>query len=184
MLCKGLQRLPAFLAGSCSFEESKMTCLLFLFLSVFQMIISNKASFRTYSGESLFSTMSTVHQCFNNDRVVSSSAAKSINCCLTSTVCNPVSTWTHLVVHLQWVSFPFGLEALCVGVHCEVNLLVEALYMNRVPVLVIQQTAHSDRNTMAAEPRSAIIFTNRRPRRQWADTSPVMTLYLCMYRWK
>lgn len=83
-----------------------MTRLLFLFLSVFQMalfemIISNKASFRTYSGESLFSTMSTVHQCFNNDRVVSSSAAKSINCCLTSTVCNPVSTWTHLVVHLQ-----------------------------------------------------------------------------------
>lgn len=56
------------------------------------------------------------------------------------------------------MSFSFGLEVLCVGVHCKVNLLVEALYMNRVPVLVVQQTAHGDGNTAAAESQPAVIW--------------------------
>lgn len=56
------------------------------------------------------------------------------------------------------MSLSFGLKVLCVGVHCEVNLLVEALDVNRVPVLVIQQTAHSDGNTTAAEPQPAVVW--------------------------
>lgn len=88
---------------------------------------------------------------------------------LTYNLCNLIIPWTHLVVHLQWVSFSFCLEVLCVGVHCEVNLLVEALYMNRVPVLVIQQTAHSDSNTTAGEPQPAVVWSNTKKtaRSQW-----------------
>lgn len=67
---------------------------------------------------------------------------------------------TDLIIHLQRLSFSFGLEVLCVGVHREVHLLVEALYMNRVPVLVIQQAAHRDGNTAAAEPRPAVVCRN------------------------
>lgn len=73
------------------------------------------------------------------------------------------SIWlrTHLVVHLQRLSFPFGLEVLCVGVYSEVDLPVEALDVSRVPVLVIQQAAHSNWNTAAAEPWPDIICTKR-----------------------
>jgi len=47
-----------------------------------------------------------------------------------------------------------------VGVHAEVDLLVEALDVNRVPVLVVQQAAHGDGDPAAAEPRPAVIWTN------------------------
>lgn len=50
------------------------------------------------------------------------------------------------------------MEVLRVGVHCEVNLLVEALDVNRVPVLVVQQAAHGDGNAAAAaEPLPVIV---------------------------
>lgn len=90
---------------------------------------------------------------------------------LASNLCNSIIAWTDLIVHLQRVSLSFGLEVLCVGVHCEVNLLVEALYVNRVPVLVIQQTAHSDSNTAAAEPRPAVVCRNTKEttRTLWAE---------------
>lgn len=70
----------------------------------------------------------------------------------------PFDRWTHLVVHLQRVSFSLGLEVLCVGVHREVNLLVEALHVHRVPVLVVQQAAHSDSNAAAAESQPAVVW--------------------------
>jgi hypothetical protein len=44
-----------------------------------------------------------------------------------------------------------------VGVHGEVDLLVEALNEDRVPVLVVQKTAESDRNTTTAEPQPCVI---------------------------
>ncbi len=75
----------------------------------------------------------------------------------TFTLCDSINVWTHLIVHIQRVTLPFGLEVLRVGVHCEVDLLVESLYMNRVPVLVIKQAAHGDSNAAAAEPRPAVI---------------------------
>lgn len=107
-------------------------------------------------------TNSTAHHCVINDRVAWPSLDEFTKwyAHIYKALCNLIIPWTYLIVHLQWVSFSFGLEVLCVGVHCEVNLLVEALYMNRVPVLVIQQTAHSDCNTTAAEPQPAVIWRN------------------------
>lgn len=101
---------------------------------------------------------------------------------LASNLCNSIITWTDLIVHLQRVSLSFGLEVLCVGVHCEVNVLVEALYVDRVPVLVIQQTAHSDSNTAAAEPRPAVVCRNTKKttRTLWAAfTSSTVRLWMC-----
>lgn len=80
------------------------------------------------------------------------------SCYLTSNLCYSIITWTYLVVHLQWVSLSFGLKVLCVGVHGEVNLPVEALHLDRVPVLVIQQTAYSNCNTAAAEPQPVVVW--------------------------
>lgn len=73
--------------------------------------------------------------------------------------CNdaPPVTWTHLVVHVQRVALPSGLEVLRVGVHAEVHLPVEALHVDRVPVLVVQQAAHGHRHAAAAEPRPAVV---------------------------
>lgn len=65
--------------------------------------------------------------------------------------------WTHLVVHLQRVALSSGLEVACVGVHREVNLLVEALNVDGVPVLVIQQAAHGHGHAAAAEPGPAVV---------------------------
>ena len=53
---------------------------------------------------------------------------------------------TYLIVHLQGVPFSLGAEVLCVGVHREVDLLVEALDEDRVPVLVVQKAAQRDRH--------------------------------------
>lgn len=64
---------------------------------------------------------------------------------------------THLVVHLQRVALSPGLEVPCVGVHRQVNLLVKALDVDRVPVLVVQQAAHGHGHTAAAEPGPAVI---------------------------
>lgn len=38
-----------------------------------------------------------------------------------------------------------------VFVHCEVHLLVEALYENRMPLLVIQEAAQGDRRVAVTE---------------------------------
>lgn len=75
---------------------------------------------------------------------------------MASDLCNSITARTDLVVHLQRLAFSFGVEVLRVGVHCEVNLLVEALDVNRVPVLVVQQAAHGDGNA-AAEPLPVIV---------------------------
>lgn len=64
---------------------------------------------------------------------------------------------TNLIVDLQRVSLPFGLEVLCVVVHRQVDLLVEALDDDRVPVLIIQQTADRDSDAAAAEPQPRIV---------------------------
>lgn len=63
----------------------------------------------------------------------------------------------HLVVHLQRVALPSGLEVLRVGVHREVDLPVEALHVDRVPVFVVQQAAHGHGHAAAAEPRPAVV---------------------------
>jgi len=64
---------------------------------------------------------------------------------------------SHLVVHLQRVPLPLGVEVLCVGVHREVDLLVEALHVDRVPLLVVQQAAHGDGHAAAAGPGPAVV---------------------------
>lgn len=85
---------------------------------------------------------------------------------LTPNLCNSIITWTHLIAHLQREPLSSGLEVLCVGVHCEVNLLVKALYVNRVPVLIIKQTAHSHCSRAAAEPWPAVICKKKRTKKQ------------------
>lgn len=63
----------------------------------------------------------------------------------------------HLVVHLQRVALSSGLEVLRVGVQAQVDLLVEALHVDRVPVLVVQQAAHGHGHAAAAQPGPAVI---------------------------
>lgn len=65
-------------------------------------------------------------------------------------LCNSITARTDLVVHLQRLALSFGVEVLRVGVHRQVDLPVEALDVNRVPVLVVQQAAHRDGNAAAA----------------------------------
>lgn len=65
-------------------------------------------------------------------------------------LCNSITARTDLVVHLQRLALSFGVEVLRVGVHRQVDLPVEALDVNRVPVLVVQQAAHRDGNPAAA----------------------------------
>ena len=64
---------------------------------------------------------------------------------------------THLVVHLQRVALSSGLEVPGVGVYGQVDLLVKALDVDRVPVLVIQQAAHGHGHAAAAEPGPAVV---------------------------
>ena len=63
----------------------------------------------------------------------------------------------HLIVHVQGVSLSLGAEVLRVRVHGEVDLLVEALHQDRVPVLVVQKTAQSDGHATTAEPQPGVI---------------------------
>ena len=63
----------------------------------------------------------------------------------------------HLIVHLQGVPLSLGAEVLCVGVHREVDLLVEALDEDRVPVLVVQEAAQSDRHAPTAGPQPCVV---------------------------
>ncbi|TNN61397.1 hypothetical protein EYF80_028414 [Liparis tanakae] len=58
---------------------------------------------------------------------------------------------------IERVPLPFGVEVLRVGVHREVDLLVEALYVDRVPLLVVQQAAHGDGHAAAAGPQPAVV---------------------------
>lgn len=74
----------------------------------------------------------------------------------------PVVAWTHLVVHLQRVALSSGLEVARVGVHRQVHLPVEALHVDRVPVLVVQQATHGHGHpaaaaAAAAEPGPAVV---------------------------
>ena len=64
---------------------------------------------------------------------------------------------TYLIVHLQGVPLSLGAEVLCVGVHREVDLLVEALDEDRVPVLVVQEAAQSDRHAPTAGPQPCVV---------------------------
>lgn len=56
------------------------------------------------------------------------------------------------------MSFSSGVEVLCVGVHAEVNLFVKALNVHRVPMLVVQQAAHGDSDTAAAEFQPVVVW--------------------------
>lgn len=56
-----------------------------------------------------------------------------------------------------------GVEVARVGVHRQVNLLVEALDVDRVPVLVIQQAAHGHGHAAAAEPGPAVVCRGGKP---------------------
>lgn len=92
---------------------------------------------------------------------------------MASDLCNSITARTDLIVHLQRLAFSFGVEVLRVGVHCEVNLLVEALDVNRVPVLVVQQAAHGDGNAAAAaEPLPVIVCGSTKKDKQAALSSP------------
>lgn len=54
------------------------------------------------------------------------------------------STWgggPYLIVYLQRVLLTLCAKVLCVFVYGEVHLLVETLYEDRMPEMVIQQTA-------------------------------------------
>ena len=84
---------------------------------------------------------------------------------------------SHLVVHLQRVSLSAGVEVLRVGVHRQVDLLVEALHVDRVPVLVVQETAHGDGHAAAAEPRPAVVCEKNKQRRQGKNN--VSNFYFC-----
>lgn len=80
-------------------------------------------------------------------------------------LCNSITVCTDLVVHLQRLALSFGVEVLRVGVHRQVDLPVEALDVNRVPVLVVQQAAHRDGNAAAAaaaKPLPVIVCGRRR----------------------
>lgn len=83
-------------------------------------------------------------------------------------LCNSITAHTDLVVHLQRLALSFGVEVLRVGVHREVNLPVEALHVNRVPVLVVQQAAHRDGDAAAAaaEPLPVIVCGSSRKKKK------------------
>lgn len=85
-------------------------------------------------------------------------------------LCNSITARTDLVVHLQRLALSFGVEVLRVGVHRQVNLPVEALHVNRVPVLVVQQAAHRDGNAAAAaaaaEPLPVIVCGSGRRKKK------------------
>lgn len=57
------------------------------------------------------------------------------------------------------------------GVHRQVDLPVEALHVDRVPVLVVQQAAHRDGNAAvaAAEPLPVVICGRQQEEEKWGE---------------
>ena len=73
---------------------------------------------------------------------------------------------THLIVHLQGVGHPSAADVTGLTVHCDVDLLVETLYQDRVPLLVVQETPHRHGDVTAAGMELCIILSERERERE------------------